>query len=177
MLADELKELDKSDVSELARQSLSPEHQNLAGQLAAATWDCPLITVIAGRLLSEKSLDPRLLERDAEFRDAVLAKFYDEIVGQIVPAIEPAICQSLVRAIAALSPVNAVAEPLLESLTTFLGIDSSRLIEMLGVLEQAGILNLQNLVSMIGQPANLWSLSCSFDGGSTLRVTLAERHC
>jgi len=140
IVADELKELSKTDVTELARQSLSPERQHFAEQLAAATWDCPLITVIAGRLLSEKSLDPRLLERNEEFRDAVLSKFYEEIVGNIGDALEPILCQSLLRVIAALSPLNTADETILETLAKFLGIDGSSVVESLGILERAEIL-------------------------------------
>ncbi len=140
IVADELKELSKTDVRELARQSLATEHQHLAEQLAAATWDCPLITVVAGRLLSEKSLDPRLLERNEEFRDAVLSKFYDEIVGKIGDALEPVHCQSLLRVIAALSPINKADETILETCAKFLRIDRVSLVESLGILESAGIL-------------------------------------
>jgi hypothetical protein len=140
IVADELKELSKADVTELARQSLSTERQRVAEQLAAATWDCPLITVIAGRLLSDKSLDPRLLERNEEFRDAVLSKFYEEIVGNIGDALEPVLCQSLLRVIAALSPLNTFDETILETLAKFLGIDRSSVVESLGILERAGIL-------------------------------------
>jgi|GEM_PF-1332915 len=140
IVADELKELSKTDVTELARQSLATEHQHLAEQLAEATWDCPLITVVAGRLLSEKSLEPRLLERNEEFRDAVLSKFYDEIVGKIGDALEPVHCQSLLRVIAALSPINTAEETILETFAKFLGVDQVSLVESLGILESAGIL-------------------------------------
>lgn len=134
MLVEEVRELDRGEVIELARQSLTPEYRRFAEQLAAATWDCPLITVVGGRLLSEKSLDPRLLERNEEFRDSVLSKFYDEIVGQIGTAIEPAICQPVLRLIAAVSPFNDAAQPLIESAASFANIEEIRLIEILGVL-------------------------------------------
>jgi hypothetical protein len=139
-LAQEIKELDRGEVIELARQSLTPEYLRFAEQLAAATWDCPLITVVGGRLLSEKSLDPRLLERNEEFRDSVLAKFYDEIVGQIGTAIDPADCQAVLRLIATISPFNDAAHPVIESAASFLNIEEIRMIEILGVLEQAGVL-------------------------------------
>jgi hypothetical protein len=140
VVVDELKELSKTDVTELARQSLSAERQYLAEQLAAATSDCPLITVIAGRLLSEKSLDPRLLERNQEFRDAVLSKFYEEIVGKIGGTVEPALCRSLLRVAAAIAPLRTTDETLIEAVASFIGVDRSVVIESLGMLERAGIL-------------------------------------
>ena len=140
VVVDELKELSKADVTELARQSLSVERQHLAEQLAAATSDCPLITVIAGRLLSEKSLDPRLLERNQEFREAVLSKFYEEIVGKIGETVEPALCRSLLRVAAAIAPLRTTDETLIEAVASFVGVDRSVVIESLGMLERAGIL-------------------------------------
>ena len=68
-------ELSRDEVTELGRQALGAEFEHLAEQLAAATWDCPLVTVVGGQLLAQKAIPPDLLERDEEFRDTVLDPF------------------------------------------------------------------------------------------------------
>ena len=74
--------MSREEVTELGRQALGPEFASLAEQLAAATWDCPLVTVVGGKLLAEKAIEPELLERDEEFRDTVLVRFRDILVGE-----------------------------------------------------------------------------------------------
>ena len=71
------------NVTALARQALGSAQAHLAQQLAAATRDCPLVTVVGGKLLAQKALSPALLERDEEFRFAVLNRFRDEMLGRI----------------------------------------------------------------------------------------------
>ena len=76
-------ELSLDEVTELGRQALGAGFENLAEQLASATWDCPLVTVVGGQLLARKAVSPDLLERDEEFRQTVLARFRDILVGAV----------------------------------------------------------------------------------------------
>jgi hypothetical protein len=85
----ELRALSVREVKELASNVLGKNYSRLVDRLAEASKDCPLVTVIGGRLLVEKAVEPELLERQSEFQEAVLSKFQDEIIGKVSEQIEP----------------------------------------------------------------------------------------
>ena len=136
----DVKELSRDEVTELGCQALGAEFGHLAEQLAAATWDCPLVTVVGGQLLAQKAIPPDLLERDEEFRDTVLARFHDVLVGEVGDRIEPKLCKSLLNLIASVQPIRLDNERALDTMAGFLDVDSPTLLVSLGVLEDAGVL-------------------------------------
>ena len=136
----DVKEMSREEVTELGRQALGVEFAHLAEQLTAATWDCPLVTVVGGRLLAEKAIAPDLLERDEEFRHTVLARFQDVLVGAVGDRIEAKLCRSLLELISAVQPIRLDNEKALDAEAEFLGIDRPELLRSLGVLEEAGVL-------------------------------------
>ena len=136
----DVKELSRRQVTELGRQALGLEFASLADQLAAATWDCPLVTVVGGQLLAKKDISPELLERDEDFRGTVLTRFRDILVGEVGDRIDTTLCKSLLDLIAAVQPIRLNDEKALDFEAEFLGIDRPRLLLSLGVLEQAGVL-------------------------------------
>ena len=135
-----VKELSREEIIELGRQALGPEFAGLAEQLAAATWDCPLVTVVGGQLLAKKAIAPELLERDEEFRDTVLARFRDILVGDVGDRIDTTLCRSLLDLIAAVQPIRLDNENTLDSEAEFLHINRPALLCSLGILEEAGVL-------------------------------------
>jgi len=137
---DEIRELGREDVVDLARQALGHEFAEFADRLAAVTWDCPLVTVVGGRLLAEKQLPLDLLERDEDFRQTVLGRFRDAMIGQVSSRLDPAVCRSLLQLIAAIGPYRLNKEPLKEKAAAFLHTKPHRVIEALGLLEEAGVL-------------------------------------
>ena len=136
----DVKELSHGEVTELGRQALGAEFAGLAEQLSAATWDCPLVTVVGGQLLAKKAIPPDLLERDDEFRDAVLTRFRDVLVGEVGDRIDTELCRSLLDLIAAVQPIRLDNERTLDSEAEFLAIDRPGLLRSLGALEEAGVL-------------------------------------
>ena len=136
----DVKELSHEEVTELGRQVLGPEFAGLAEQLAAATWDCPLVTVVGGQLLARKAISPELLERDEEFRDTVLIRFRDILVGEVGDHIDTTLCKSLLDLISTVQPVRLDNDRLLECEAEFLNIDRPTLLRSLGILEDAGVL-------------------------------------
>ena len=136
----DVKELSREEVIELGRQALGPEFAGLAEQLAAATWDCPLVTVVGGQLLAKRAIAPELLERDEEFRDTVLVRFRDILVGKVGDRIDPTLCRSLLDLIAAVQPIRLDNEQTLDVEAEFLSIDRPTLLLSLDVLEEAGVL-------------------------------------
>ena len=136
----DVKELSLEEITELGRQALGPEFAGLAERLAAATRDCPLVTVVGGQLLAQKAIAPELLERDEEFRDTVLVRFRDILVGKVGDRIDTTLCTSLLDLIAAVQPVRLDNEKTLDSEAKFLGINRPTLLLSLDVLEKAGVL-------------------------------------
>lgn len=136
----DVNELSREDTLELGRQALGPEFAGLAVQLAAATWDCPLVTVVGGKLLARKAIVPELLERDEEFRDTVLACFQDILVGDIGDRIDPGLCRCLLDLISAVQPVRLDNERLLDCAKEFLDVDRPTLLRSLSILEEDGVL-------------------------------------
>lgn len=103
-LLPELKQLDRLNVVNLATQALGPGYTHLAEPLARVTRDSPLVTVVGGRLLAKRAIHPALLERDEEFRYAVLNRFSDEMLGQIGQE-NPALYRLMLQLISATAPV------------------------------------------------------------------------
>jgi hypothetical protein len=135
-----LKELSRDEVKELAIQVLSNEYAHYAERLAIITRDCPLITVIGGKLLAEKKVDPLLLERDGEFRNWILKRFQDELVGKVSEQVEPKLCRELLKLIAATAPIRLTNEEFKQVVVNSLNIDKHTLVSTLGILETSGIL-------------------------------------
>lgn len=136
----DVKELSLEEVTELGRQALGPEFAGLAERLAAATRDCPLVTVVGGQLLAKKAIAPELLERDEEFRDTVLVRFQEILVGEVGDRIDSTLCRDLLDLIAAVQPVRLDNEITLDSEAKFLNITRPTLLISLDTLEKAGVL-------------------------------------
>ena len=133
-------ELSREEVTELSRQSLGTEYAHLAVGLASATWDCPLVTVVGGQLLARHAIDPELLERDEEFRQTVLMRFRDILVGEVGDQIDPALCRHLLDLITSVQPIRVNNEQVLDAEADFLAISRPSLLSNLGILEEAGVL-------------------------------------
>ncbi|WP_129675967.1 ATP-binding protein [Candidatus Chloroploca sp. Khr17] len=136
---DELRDLTRDEVRALARNVLGADQEKLIDQLAAVTRDSPLVTVIGGRLLAERQISPHLLERDDEFRYAVLSRFEDILVGSVHQQINHDLCRALLKLIAILSPLRD-ENRLVEAVAAFLKTDQATVMKALDVLEQAAVL-------------------------------------
>ncbi len=137
---DELRELSREDVKALARQALGSEYVRFADRLASVTKDCPLVTVVGGRLLAEKAIPPDLLERDAAFQHDVLSRFQDALIGQVSQRIEAEFCRELLNLIAAVTPIPLTSEQFQQVAAEFLKVERPKLVSSIGILEQSGIL-------------------------------------
>jgi len=138
-VADQLTDLAISDTEALARQALGSEHQQHAAALAEATADCPLVTAVGGQLLASRAVDPKLLERQQDFRDVVLSRWQEEIVGNLSPSVDPDIAQGALRLVAALAPLSVEGQAM-GIAAAELGVSLPILVTVLGELEQAGLL-------------------------------------
>ena len=131
--------LDRRGVEELAAQVLGKSHARLVDRLVEATKDCPLVTVIGGRLLVEKAVAPELLERHDDFQGAVLSKFGDEIIGKVGDRIDPAFCRRLMRFLASVMPFDPLDADSVGIAADFLGSERESLVEAIDHLEEIGV--------------------------------------
>ena len=137
---DPIEPLKREDVEAIAREVLGPDLSHLAGELAAATKDCPLITVVGGRLLREQRVPPALLADDEQFREAALAKFFDEIVEHAAPGSDDSNVRRLLEVVAALAPVNPPSQRFVSAVQAVSTLDPDAAIELCTRLERHGVL-------------------------------------
>jgi hypothetical protein len=135
-----LDDLASEDVDSLAREALGEDHAHLADHLAAATSDCPLVTVIGGQLLAQRAVPPELLENETDFRLTVLDRFRDEMLGRLGDEVDAATAREALVLMSALGPVMIDNTTIAERMATDLGVEPHALRALLSQLEQAGLL-------------------------------------
>ena len=109
-------------------------------RLANATWDCPLVTVVGGKLLATESLTPELLESHEKFHAEVLNRFQDIIVGRVADEQDADYCSELLQVLSATAPISAENEKFVKTTADFLKRSSEEIIKGVSKLEQAGVL-------------------------------------
>ena len=137
---EELKELTRDEVKELAKQALGSKYAHLADQLATVSRDCPLITVVGGQLIAKRAVPISMLQNDSDFRYTVLNRFHEVLVGRISPRLKRALCRSLLDLISATSPIRLNDRQFMQTMGRALRLEQSELLTALGVLESAGVL-------------------------------------
>lgn len=137
---DPLGDLGEEDIEALAREALGPDYAARAEALAQATADCPLVTVVGGQLLAQRTVAPELLERQADFRAAVLDRWRDEIIGRLSERVDPETAALVLRQVAALAPVSVEDEPTLAAMASEAQVGVPQLRSVMGEVEAAGLL-------------------------------------
>jgi hypothetical protein len=137
---EELKELTRDEVKELAKQALGRNYAHLADQLARVSRDCPLITVIGGQLVAKRAVLVSMLQNDTAFRYTVLGRFHEVLIGRISNHLKRGLCRSLLNLISAASPIRLNDARFMQTVGKVLRLKQSELITALGVLESAGVL-------------------------------------
>jgi hypothetical protein len=137
---DPMEALGQEDTEAIAAEVLGPDMRHLASALAAATRDCPLITIVGGRLLRDQRVPPALLANDAQFRETALAKFFDEIVEHAAPGSDDSNVRRVLEVVAALAPVNPRSQRFVSAVTAVSTLDAEAAIELCVQLERHGVL-------------------------------------
>ncbi|MEI9863583.1 MAG: restriction endonuclease [Limisphaerales bacterium] len=136
----QLKHLDRDEVKALARQALGNRLAHLDRRLAAVTWDCPLVTVVGGKLLASASLDPQLLESHDGFRAEVLNRFQDIIVGRIADGQDAKFYSELLQVLSATAPFPVEHDGFLKATAEILKRTPEEVVKGIAELEQTGVL-------------------------------------
>lgn len=136
----EVKELEISDLRKLGNEVLGSDHQQFLEPLIHVAKDSTLVLVVGGRLIAKNLINPNLLERNHEFNKVVFDKFQEVLTGNINDKLDEELCKEILSIISALSPIYTQNGEFQESVSNFLNIDKSKLIEAIGILEESGIL-------------------------------------
>jgi hypothetical protein len=128
----------------LARLALGQQWANYADELASATRDSPLLTVLGGQLLQSEQVSPSALTQNKIFRQEILSRFRDIIFGTVIENLDgkftPQLCANLLPYIAALGPFNTEYEPMVNTVARLLGTDAVKLRQLIGALIESGAL-------------------------------------
>ena len=132
-----LLELTQQDTVDLAAEMLGSNYESLASELAAVSWDAPLVTVVGGRLIARGEILPGLLGNHESFQRAVFDKFASECLGNFQTGGKPK--EDLLHLIAALQPVNEQEQKFDSKAQEFLGWKSYEIRRNALALEEIGI--------------------------------------
>jgi hypothetical protein len=128
---------------QLARRVLGDEWKRFVDDLADATRDSPLLTVIGGQLLRTNQVAPDALTQNERFRKAVLSRFRDIQLGEIVTKVDGRytqnFCARVLQVIAALSPINLGDTRLVCAMAELSRTTEVELREFVGLLVNAGV--------------------------------------
>lgn len=131
-----LDDLPVAAAADLAGQALGDRAEtSLVNRLAHATRDLPLITVIAGVLISRGDLDPACLDHEQSVQRRIMEAFRDVLLK---PANDDA--RGVLEAVAALQPVRLDDGAFLGALTGITGLPRHKIQRQLRSLRSAGIL-------------------------------------
>lgn len=139
-----MRALAPEDIRELARAALGKwsDRSDVVDRLAQVTRDCPLATVIGGRLLEENAVAPELLAHDDAFRHEVFNRFRDERLGQLGPEIPVELARRVLQVLAAVNPIRADGnEPLIQQIASQVQSDSVQVATLIGELEAIELLS------------------------------------
>ncbi|MGB8028031.1 MAG: HNH endonuclease signature motif containing protein [Terracidiphilus sp.] len=116
----DLEELSRDQAEALAREVLGENFSIHARDLAHVSNNSPLVIVAGGNLIAARHILPAELSGIEDFRLKVFSRFYDELeLSGPKFAIDPP--GKLLQVIAAIGPMDATSEPVLEAVRTFLG--------------------------------------------------------
>jgi hypothetical protein len=136
----DLTELSRELGEKLAENALGGDLKHLGDRLYAVTWDCPLVTIVGAELLRRKQLPPELLERDDDFRRAVLDRFTSAALGDLGVTLDHGLAAKVLELVSGLHPIAPGDPKFLKAAAEFLGADQTHLVRTLDGLEEAGLL-------------------------------------
>jgi len=137
---DSLESLDREEMRSLAREALGEHFLQHAEHLVEVAGDSPLVVVVGGQLIQKELISPELLERSEEFRDAVLRRFSDTLVGEIADQFDPRKVKRVLEVTAALSPVRPEDDDYLGLASELLDTEVHTIKEIYDQLVKTGVL-------------------------------------
>ena len=132
----------KADAEALAAEVLAesggPVH--LAADIAAATFDSPLVTVVGSQLVARDRIHPSLVGNVADFQTLVTARLKDVIAGDFATRQDASRMQGVLRIVSLVQPVLPDEPNLVALLAEVEGINQPNATRLLRMLTEAGVL-------------------------------------
>lgn len=137
----ELRRLSLDSAEAIAQEAVgSGGNRTLIADIARATRDCPLFTVIAGQLASTGNLDVALLASDETAQNFLLRSFRDAMVGSIGDGASSEDLREVLRATALVQPLEPDSKEFRGLIASLLGMRVDRVVRSLRILEDGGVL-------------------------------------
>ena len=138
----QLRPLGLDDTTKLAAEVLSrfggaPE---FAEPIAHATRDCPLVTVLAGRIAVEENLPLTLAQHADAFRDTIFGKFAKIITGELALPGEQTIFTDILKLVSLVQPFSIEDAAFLELATDIANVPRDKVSVTLRMLIEGGVL-------------------------------------
>lgn len=140
LILPELQELSSEEVRALAKEILGERDPLLIERLVKISKDSPLITVVGGKLIVEKQIDPSLVSNTEEFRYLVLNKFRDTLIDPTCVSTSPEVTKNVLAVVASLAPFSLDDRELVKLSAGFLELKDYELIKCTTELAKAGAL-------------------------------------
>ena len=136
-----LARLDPAGRRALAVAALGPSFDvEVAGRLAAAGRDSPLVIVVGAHLLRAGRVAPGTLDHQEAFRRTVFGRLLGEAAAEFVPEALRPLAFRLMRLVAVLRPIQADDPATLDALATDIRTSASDVTLTLVELERSGVL-------------------------------------
>ncbi len=137
-----IESLSKNEAESLAKEVLRKNKGNkeLAPIIANLSKDCPLITVIAAKVLSEESISTAALNNSEKFQRFMLARFRNVVTAEIGDPSEKPQMKKLLDLIALIQPIVQSDEGFIQTTEKLLGEDKDTIDGRIRLLEDAGVL-------------------------------------
>lgn len=137
-----IRPLEFDDTTKLAAQVLqrfggAPE---FAEPIARATRDCPLVTVLAGRIAVEENLPLALAQNTDAFRDTILGKFAKIVTGELALPGEQKTFTDILKLISLVQPFSIEDAAFLELASNIAGVPRDKVSVTLRMLIEGGVL-------------------------------------
>jgi transcriptional regulator with XRE-family HTH domain len=138
----ELSRLSLAAATKLAKEVLARFGGEIefAGPIARATRDCPLVTVVAGRIAAQENLPLALVQNSQGFRDTILGKFAKILTGELAPPGEQRIFTEILKLISLVQPFSIEDAAFRELAVAVTGVTSDTVSTTLRTLIEGGIL-------------------------------------
>lgn len=132
--------LNRDDMRAFAREVLGEAFSQHAEHLVEVAGDSPLVVAVGGQLIQRERISPGLLEQSEDFREVVLARFRDTLIGDIPGQFDSIEVRGVLELTAALSPVRPEDEDYLGLAAEFLDVEDHTIREIYQRLEETGVL-------------------------------------
>jgi hypothetical protein len=134
-----LTELSRAETAQLVRAILPDASQEAVDLIVSTAKDSPLVAAVASRLLLRRELDLGALSRDEDFRQVVLRRFRDEVLGTVTSYPAPLV-QKFILAASAIGPFKGKQHDVGTALAQHLGISADEYLKLVDATEVAGLL-------------------------------------